>query len=180
MISLFTLRREGRPSATQDSLQAAGPALPDGIAYPHGPDEGFHIFKMILLSRRSWRKDTAHSSGDAKPNSEFKNGRSRKMTAAASLLSFVTCVSSAQARGEPPRFTLFRARIGAPGISYQELVERSGCAKHRPQSCQARVHCLGSPGRFPGSWMKTMPGARAPRSRATVRADRGRGCVRRR
>ena len=44
------------PAPTQDSLPAAGPALPDGIGYPQGFNERFHI-EMILLSRASWRKD---------------------------------------------------------------------------------------------------------------------------
>jgi len=35
--SLSTLRREGRPSTTQDSLPAAGQALPGGVGYPLGP-----------------------------------------------------------------------------------------------------------------------------------------------
>src|SRR6476619_5173957 len=43
------------PATTQDSLPAAGPALPDGIGYPQGSDKRFHI--TILLSRTSWRKD---------------------------------------------------------------------------------------------------------------------------
>ena len=47
-----TLRREGRPSATQDLLPAAGPALPGGIGYPQGSDKRFHI-EMILLFRAS-------------------------------------------------------------------------------------------------------------------------------
>src|SRR5271157_5010807 len=34
LISLSTLRSGGYPLATQDSLPAAGPALPDGIGYP--------------------------------------------------------------------------------------------------------------------------------------------------
>ena len=35
---------QGRsPATTQDSLPAAGPALPDGIGYPQGSDERFHI-----------------------------------------------------------------------------------------------------------------------------------------
>src|ERR1700677_2532202 len=42
------------PAPTQDSLPAAGPALPDGIGYPQGFNERFHI-EMILLSRASWR-----------------------------------------------------------------------------------------------------------------------------
>src|ERR1700733_8916267 len=36
LISLSTLRRGSRLPATQDSLPAAGPALPDGIGYPQG------------------------------------------------------------------------------------------------------------------------------------------------
>ena len=31
------------PAPTQDSLPAAGPALPDGIGYPQGSDKRFHI-----------------------------------------------------------------------------------------------------------------------------------------
>jgi hypothetical protein len=54
LISLSTLRREGRPSTTQDSLPAAGPALPGGIGYPQGSNKRFHI-GMILLFRASWR-----------------------------------------------------------------------------------------------------------------------------
>jgi len=38
---LSTLRRDGRPSTTQDSLPAAGHALPGGIGYPQGSDERF-------------------------------------------------------------------------------------------------------------------------------------------
>jgi hypothetical protein len=35
---------QGRsPVPTQDSLPAAGPALPDGVGYPQGSDERFHI-----------------------------------------------------------------------------------------------------------------------------------------
>src|SRR4051794_18722406 len=34
LISLSTLRRGSHPPTTQDSLPAAGPALPDGIGYP--------------------------------------------------------------------------------------------------------------------------------------------------
>jgi hypothetical protein len=33
------------PATTQDSLPAAGPALPDGIGYPQGFDERFHILR---------------------------------------------------------------------------------------------------------------------------------------
>src|SRR6266446_8729571 len=31
------------PATAQDSLPAAGPALPDGIGYPQDPDERFHV-----------------------------------------------------------------------------------------------------------------------------------------
>ena len=54
MIWLSTLRRGGLPPTTQDSLPAAGPALPDGIGYPQGSDKRFHI--AFLLFRASWRK----------------------------------------------------------------------------------------------------------------------------
>jgi hypothetical protein len=37
---------QGRsPATTQDSLPAAGPALPDGIGYPQGFNERFHILR---------------------------------------------------------------------------------------------------------------------------------------
>jgi hypothetical protein len=45
--------QSGSPLPAQDSLPAAGPTLPDGIGYPQGSDERFHI--TILLSRASWR-----------------------------------------------------------------------------------------------------------------------------
>ena len=48
---LSTLRREGRPSTTQDSLPAAGQALPGGISYPQGSDERFLSSSLVLLSQ---------------------------------------------------------------------------------------------------------------------------------
>src|ERR1700677_4407775 len=54
------------PAPTQDLLPAAGPALPDGIGYPQGFIERFHI-EMILLSRASWRK--------VRPITKFISGR---------------------------------------------------------------------------------------------------------
>src|ERR1700732_4192831 len=56
LISLSTLRSDGRPSPRKTRFPAAGPALPDGIGYPQGFNERFHIVEMILLSRASWRK----------------------------------------------------------------------------------------------------------------------------
>ena len=56
LISLSTLRSDGRPPPRKTRFPAAGPALPDGIGYPQGFNERFHIFEMILLSRASWRK----------------------------------------------------------------------------------------------------------------------------
>ena len=35
--------RRWSPIPTQDSLPAAGPALPDGLGYPQGSHERFHI-----------------------------------------------------------------------------------------------------------------------------------------
>ena len=40
---LSTLRRYGRPYSTQDSLPAAGHALPGGIGYPQGSNERFPV-----------------------------------------------------------------------------------------------------------------------------------------
>ena len=47
---LSTLRRVGRPTTTQDSLLAAGPALPGGIGYPQGSSERFPSSRLFLLS----------------------------------------------------------------------------------------------------------------------------------
>ena len=53
---LSTLRRAGCPATTQDSLPAAGQALPDGL-YPQGSIERFQMcfLHLILLSQASWR-----------------------------------------------------------------------------------------------------------------------------
>ena len=48
--SLSTLRREDRSSTTQDSLPAAGQALPVGFGYPQGPDERFRDISYISSS----------------------------------------------------------------------------------------------------------------------------------
>jgi len=37
--------QRGSPLPTQDSLPAAGPALPRGIGYPHGSNERIHILR---------------------------------------------------------------------------------------------------------------------------------------
>jgi len=49
LIWLSTLRRGGRPPTTQDSLPAAGPALPGGIRTRRVPAKGFK-FEAFLLS----------------------------------------------------------------------------------------------------------------------------------
>ena len=56
--SLPTLRREGRPSTTQDSLPAAGQALPGRFGYPQGSDKRFRGVSYISssFSKLSWRK----------------------------------------------------------------------------------------------------------------------------
>jgi hypothetical protein len=43
LISLSTLRGDGRPSPRKTRFPAAGPALPGGIGYPQGFNERFHI-----------------------------------------------------------------------------------------------------------------------------------------
>jgi hypothetical protein len=42
------------PDTTQDSLPAAGPALPDGIRTRRVPTKGFTL-AAVLLFRASWR-----------------------------------------------------------------------------------------------------------------------------
>ena len=53
------LRRMGYPTTTQDSLPAAGQALPDGTGYPRGCCERFpsYVMFLFLLSQASWSKD---------------------------------------------------------------------------------------------------------------------------
>ena len=57
--SLSTLRGAGHPNTTQDSLSAAGRALPDGNCTRKGSSERFHSQLLIefLLSRASWRNE---------------------------------------------------------------------------------------------------------------------------
>jgi hypothetical protein len=43
LISLSTLRSDGRPSPRKTRFLAAALALPDGIGYPQGFNERFHI-----------------------------------------------------------------------------------------------------------------------------------------
>jgi hypothetical protein len=45
LISLSTLRSDGHPSPRKTRFPAAGPALPDGIGYPQGFNERFHIVR---------------------------------------------------------------------------------------------------------------------------------------
>ena len=51
--SLSTLRRAGYPATTQDSLPAAGQALPDGLSTRRVPTKGFRAasLHLILLSQ---------------------------------------------------------------------------------------------------------------------------------
>ena len=43
-LAVYASRRRS-PAPTQDSFPAAGPALPDGIGYPQGSNERFHILR---------------------------------------------------------------------------------------------------------------------------------------
>ena len=47
--SLSTLRRTGYPAATQDSLPAAGQALPDGLFTRRIPMKGFRFASLHLI-----------------------------------------------------------------------------------------------------------------------------------
>ena len=48
---LSTLRRPGRPGTTQDSLPAAGQALPSRVGYLQGPYERFLRYNCFPLSQ---------------------------------------------------------------------------------------------------------------------------------
>ena len=56
LIWLSTLRRGSYPPATQDSLPAAGPALPDGIGYPQGSLRKVSSVKLSSFPGLTWRK----------------------------------------------------------------------------------------------------------------------------
>ncbi len=45
LISLSTLRGGDHPPRRKTRFPAAGPALPDGIGYPQGLNERFHIVR---------------------------------------------------------------------------------------------------------------------------------------
>src|SRR3954469_9160654 len=56
--SLSTLRSAGYPNTTQDSLPAAGQALPDGIGYPQGSNERFLRYNASPFPKLPWRTHT--------------------------------------------------------------------------------------------------------------------------
>src|SRR3954452_16409047 len=53
--SLSPLRSPGYPGATQDSLPAAGQALPGGVGYPQGSCERFLRYNASSFPKLSWR-----------------------------------------------------------------------------------------------------------------------------
>ena len=56
LIWLSTLRRGSYPPTTQDSLPAAGPALPDGIGYPQGSLRKVSSLQLSSFPGLTWRK----------------------------------------------------------------------------------------------------------------------------
>src|SRR5271166_824132 len=62
LTSLSTLRRMGRPTTTQDSLLAAGPALPGGILTRRVSAKGFRVRVSSSFPKLTLRKDTIHNS----------------------------------------------------------------------------------------------------------------------
>ena len=60
---LSTLRRGGRPPTTQDSLPAAGPALPDGIGYPQGSLRKVSSLRLSSFPELPWRKARSSRKG---------------------------------------------------------------------------------------------------------------------
>src|SRR5512142_2044730 len=57
--SLSPLRSPGYPGTTQDSLPAAGQALPGGAGYPQGPNERFPRHNAFPFPKLSWRTQLA-------------------------------------------------------------------------------------------------------------------------
>ena len=52
---LSTLRRTGYPATTQDSLPAAGQALPDGLFTRRVPAKGFKVVSLhLILLSQAW------------------------------------------------------------------------------------------------------------------------------
>ena len=75
--SLSTLRREGRPSTTQDSLPAAGQLCRAGFVNPQGSDERFPSSRLFPLSQASWRNVSSSFSGDDQQSVKFRPGQVR-------------------------------------------------------------------------------------------------------
>ena len=69
---MSTLRREGRPSTTQDSLPAAGHALPGGIGYPLDSSEGFS--PVFYMGSFFPRLDLAHGRFSSTPTAYIHHG----------------------------------------------------------------------------------------------------------
>ena len=68
--SLSTLRRARYRDATQDSLPAAGQALPGGLAYPQGSSERFPRSNRYISSpfpKLAWRNNRSRDEGDKRP-----------------------------------------------------------------------------------------------------------------
>ncbi len=61
--SLSTLRRTGYPAATQDSLPAAGQALPDGLSTRKVPLKGFRVVSLHLIPLSQALLGTMKSTG---------------------------------------------------------------------------------------------------------------------
>src|SRR3990167_376080 len=71
---LSTLRRPGRPDTTQDSLPAAGQALPDGLDYPQGSYERFRGVSYISASFPKFNVAQGHNTNFATElNADYAN-----------------------------------------------------------------------------------------------------------
>ena len=74
LIWLSTLRRGSYPPATQDSLPAAGPALPDGIGYPQGSLRKVSSSKLSSFPGLTWRKVSPGKRPILEPNLKARRG----------------------------------------------------------------------------------------------------------
>jgi hypothetical protein len=67
MRSLSTLRSQGRPCTTQDSLPAGGPPWPGGLGYPQDSEVGFSSFIHLHQAGLAHRKHgSKHSRNEAR------------------------------------------------------------------------------------------------------------------
>jgi len=135
--SLSTLRRVGRPTATQDSLPAAGSALPDGIGYPQGSSERFqrwflHLFLLPQASPGATKYSLYESGGINGPFTalfgilEKVGVPGRTVRTAPAKRSGAPTGHPTQRATSPPLSCVWTASFGAGATRVREVRRRRG------------------------------------------------------